>query len=258
MSCDCKPEFEFNPEDGRCHICPSEGHACSTCCFGGTVCYGGRCQHCWKDQNGDCLTQDSLFFLTAAQVALATAMIIGISALATLLYKTFRARTRNNNQQRLESELSRSNTSRISLSSIQLRVLRRLRDRPPKYETRHNYEFHQREQAQETQPRRNNPSPASSCPTTPSRRPPGDPPPAYDGDVTSLADSPPPYSVEPSHLEARIAVIDDQPELKHETSECVLQVDGGPGVVNRVYESPEPARIDINQSDSDGHKTIHI
>lgn len=38
--------------------------------------------------------QDSLFFLTAAQVALATAMVIGVSALATLMYKTFRGRSR--------------------------------------------------------------------------------------------------------------------------------------------------------------------
>ncbi|XP_058457277.1 uncharacterized protein LOC131440064 [Malaya genurostris] len=258
-TCECRPEFEYNEEAGRCYLCPSEGHACISCCFGGTVCYAGRCQHCWKDANGECLTQDSLFYLTAAQVALATVMIIGVSALATLLYKTIRTRARNNNQRRLASELNRPSLSRVSLSSIQIRVLRRLRDRPPKYETRHNYEFHQRE---ENQSRRNNPSPASIRPTSPSVRLPGGPPPAYDGDVTSLVDFPPPYSVEPSHPESRIAIIGEEPKI--ETTVVSPGGNNGPGIENRAYENTEDCepkvteRLDINLSKSDEHKTIHI
>ena len=34
---------------------------------------------------------------------------------------------------------------RVSLTSLQQRVMRKLRDRPPRYETRHNYEYNQRE-----------------------------------------------------------------------------------------------------------------
>lgn len=213
MTCDCKPGFEHNLEDGRCHLCPSEGHPCLSCCLGESICYRGYCQRCFRDQNGDCISQDSLFFLTAAQVALATAMVIGIAALATLLYKTFRARSRANNssnQRRLSSAggdnlQNRSSLSRVSLTSIQIRVLRRLRDRPPKYETRHNYEFHQREQQTQTSP-----TTPTAQPAAPDSEPItiriGDPPPAYDEDVTSMVDFPPPYSAELPHPNARVSL----------------------------------------------------
>lgn len=207
ITCDCKPGFEHNLEDGRCHLCPSEGHPCISCCLGESICYRGYCHRCFRDQNGECISQDSLFFLTAAQVALATAMVIGIAALATLLYKTFRARSSANNshnQPTAGDDLqNRFSLSRVSLTSIQIRVLRRLRDRPPKYETRHNYEFHQREQQTQTSPTTTSQPTADPEPITIRI---GDPPPAYDEDVTSMVDFPPPYSTELPHPNARVSM----------------------------------------------------
>ena len=91
---------------------------------------------------------------------------------------SFYISARRNNQV-LESEFRQSVVSRVSLSSIQQRVIRRLRDRPPKYETRHNYEYQQRQterqisqQSSSVEPdRQSNPAPV------------GGPPPAYDGDT---------------------------------------------------------------------------
>lgn len=40
----------------------------------------------------------------------------------------------------MQSESAFQRISRASLTSIQVRVLSRLRDRPPKYETQHNYD----------------------------------------------------------------------------------------------------------------------
>lgn len=40
----------------------------------------------------------------------------------------------------IQSESAFQRISRASLTSIQVRVLSRLRDRPPKYETQHNYD----------------------------------------------------------------------------------------------------------------------
>ncbi|XP_053685830.1 uncharacterized protein LOC128735364 [Sabethes cyaneus] len=263
MTCECRPDFDYNPDDGRCHVCPGDGQLCTSCCFGGMVCHAGRCTHCWKDQDGECITQDSLFFLTAAQVALATAMVIGVSALATLLYKTFRARARNANQQTLESDQNRPRASRLSLSSIQIRVLRRLRDRPPKYETRHNYEFHQRERTGQTnQQRRHDTSPVSS--------PTGDPPPTYDGEVTSVLDLPPPYSVEPSHAETRIAIIGEQSVPNHDAPEGTLN-DRSNSACSNIDARVNPISTDLEQNRTSGfeelklkldgedeHKTVHI
>lgn len=273
MVCECKPEFEYREEDGRCHLCPTEGNYCTNCCFGGTVCYGGRCQHCWKDQNGECISQDSLFFLTAAQVALATAMVVGVAALATLLYKTFRSRARASNEQILENEINRSSLNRASLSSMQVRVLHRLRDRPPKYETRHNYEFHQREQRSQQQPQRLNTTPVSRH--TGSIHAAGDPPPAYDDDVVSITDAPPPYSSEPPHPDARIAIIGEQRLMDHvslsqvslnnnSTSLTTRSTQCNRGVVNMAFEgTPEccvksHGHSDIRIIKSNDPKEIHI
>ncbi|KAL9693205.1 hypothetical protein quinque_012490 [Culex quinquefasciatus] len=294
MSCDCRSGFEHNLEDGRCHLCPSEGHPCVNCCLGESICYRGYCQRCFRDQNGDCISQDSLFFLTAAQVALATAMVIGIAALATLLYKTFRARSsanNPNNQQTLSSDLqNRSSLSRVSLTSIQIRVLRRLRDRPPKYETRHNYEFHQREQQTQTNPTQS-PEPVTIRI--------GDPPPAYDEDVTSMVDFPPPYSAELPHPNARVTTLtvepvsNEQGSRADEPQERQQQVDGNlvsgettstpeqsassgangsetcpSGIVNTAFVSDEEqsgmevkgeeGNVDISGKGNDSQKVIHV
>lgn len=61
----------------------------------------------------------------------------------------------NRNTEATESEFQR--VARASLSSIQIRVISRLRDRPPKYETQHNYDMRmQRQEEEEEVQRRNN------------------------------------------------------------------------------------------------------
>lgn len=214
--CECKPHFE-NVGSFECLPCPGEGQHCRGCCISDALtCYRGVCQRCSLDSNGNCISQESLFFLTAAQVALATAMVLGVISLSFLLYKTLRNRLRRNNQV-LESEFRQSVVSRVSLSSIQQRVIRRLRDRPPKYETRHNYEYQQRQTDRQTSQQ----GTSTENVTQRNETPIGGPPPAYDGDTLSLAENPPPYTQDQSDAPAGtgIAVIDipsnessDQPQ----------------------------------------------
>ncbi|XP_062563857.1 uncharacterized protein LOC134226836 isoform X2 [Armigeres subalbatus] len=184
-------------------------------------------------------------------------MVIGVAALATLLYRTLRARSRNNLQPVRENTLSRVGSTRLSLTSIQIRVLRRLRDRPPKYETRHNYEFHQREHDEASVEPRTNTTPISQQ----TRADPilGAPPPSYDGDVTSLVDFPPPYSAEPLHSNARISIIfEQQNNSSSNTTEDPIH---NCGIANRAFESTEgvvEGSSDINTYGNTKEKTIHI
>ncbi|XP_035777175.1 uncharacterized protein LOC118458606 [Anopheles albimanus] len=197
--CECRPNFE-DLGTFECVACPGEGLHCRDCCMtDALVCYRGICQR----------PQESLFFLTAAQVALATAMVLGVISLSFLLYKTLRSRLRRNNNQTAPSEFRQSVVSRVSLSSIQQRVVRRLRDRPPKYETRHNYEHQQRQMERQNSQQNTPASPPPAEDATQQRTPIpiSGPPPAYEGDTMSLAENPPPYTAEPTG-DDRVAVID--------------------------------------------------
>jgi hypothetical protein len=88
-----------------------------------------------------------MFLLTASEVVLGTAIIMGLSALATVLLRICSrpAYVRNSqNISTIPNEFGRMGT-RVSLTSLQQRVMSKLRDRPPRYETRHNYEYQRRE-----------------------------------------------------------------------------------------------------------------
>lgn len=76
-------------------------------------------------------------------------------------------------------------SGRVSVSSVQERVLSRLRDRPPRYETQHN-----------AQHRRAAPEPPATTATAPSmhQSPAGEPPPTYDDGTREANTLPPPYS----------------------------------------------------------------
>lgn len=141
--------------------------------------------------------------------------------------------------------MSRSSLSRISLTSIQMRVLRRLRDRPPKYETRHNYEFTRRELTQPS-PRRHNTTPVSRQSGL------GDPPPAYDGDAVSVADIPPPYSVNLPHAEARITMLEDNQSVGHTTNGGSAD-SSDVGIDNKAFVNTEGCEVKSNE-----HKAIHM
>lgn len=89
-----------------------------------------------------------MFLLTASEVILGTAVIMGLSALVTILMRLCsRQRTNSRNSQNISTvpdEFGRTGI-RVSLTSLQQRVMSKLRDRPPRYETRHNYEYQRRD-----------------------------------------------------------------------------------------------------------------
>uniref|UniRef100_A0A182NN24 Uncharacterized protein n=1 Tax=Anopheles dirus TaxID=7168 RepID=A0A182NN24_9DIPT len=259
IECECKAHFEqylVGPTLGstECVPCPAEGQQCRACCISDALtCYRGVCQRCSVDNNGNCISQESLFFLTAAQVALATAMVLGVISLSFLLYKTLRNRLRRNNPV-LESEFRQSVVSRVSLSSIQQRVVRRLRDRPPKYETRHNYEYQQR---QGTERQTSQQTTETENVRQPNVVPIGGPPPAYDGDTLSLAENPPPYTQEqPGGPNDGIAVIDvpssDTSDPPRPTIDAPSNRESG--ITNQAFEPDKlvPSSQIIQPSDSGG------
>ncbi|XP_050084202.1 uncharacterized protein LOC126570467 isoform X2 [Anopheles aquasalis] len=239
--CECKPHFE-DLGTFECVPCPGEGLHCRGCCMtDALVCYRGICQR----------PQESLFFLTAAQVALATAMVLGVISLSFLLYKTLRSRLRRSNNQTAPSEFRQSVVSRVSLSSIQQRVVRRLRDRPPKYETRHNYEHQQRQMerqnSQQNTPASPPPPPPEEAAQQRSPIPISGPPPAYEGDTMSLAENPPPYTAEPTG-DDRVAVIDipltNQLSVESSspgtTESSTVDAQELQGIDNQVFEPDKP------------------
>lgn len=60
------------------------------------------------------------------------------------------------------------NGIRASLTSLQKRIMNQLKDRPPRYETRHNYQYNQRETSENVEGQSPGPMP-------------NQPPPIYDG-----------------------------------------------------------------------------
>ncbi|XP_055697316.1 uncharacterized protein LOC129798281 [Phlebotomus papatasi] len=181
--CECD-EFsipqEYAPGKEFCKRCPMEGQPClENCCFGEDIfCVQNICTRCKQKENGGLLCPHGghIIFATASQIALSAALIIGIAALATLLFRMCSKRSlsdRPRNQGLLSDERGRLSAERASLSSIQIRILQRLRDRPPRYETRHNFNF--RSQSVEA----------------------GIAPPSYDSAAATSTDSdlPPPYTI---------------------------------------------------------------
>lgn len=89
-----------------------------------------------------------MFLVTASQVILGTALIMGISALVTVMLRVCSNRRYSRNSQNLSNipdEFGRVGGTRVSVTSLQQRVMTKMRDRPPRYETRHNYEYQRRE-----------------------------------------------------------------------------------------------------------------
>lgn len=85
--------------------------------------------------------------LTAGEVILGVAIIMGLAALVTVLLRVCtRSRNPRNGQNisNIPNVFGRPGT-RVSLTSLQQRVMSKLRDRPPRYETRHNYEYQRRD-----------------------------------------------------------------------------------------------------------------
>lgn len=90
----------------------------------------------------------SMFLVTASQVILGIALIMGISALVTVMLRVCSSRRYPRSGQNLSNvpdEFGRVGGTRVSVTSLQQRVMTKMRDRPPRYETRHNYEYQRRE-----------------------------------------------------------------------------------------------------------------
>ncbi|KAL5283156.1 hypothetical protein ACFFRR_005837 [Megaselia abdita] len=80
-------------------------------------------------------------FITASQIALSIALLMGLAALLMVMYRLCtkpRYLRRQHLAEREYRQLDRSYACylRASLTSIQIRVLTRLRDRPPRYDNR--------------------------------------------------------------------------------------------------------------------------
>ncbi|KAJ6641960.1 hypothetical protein Bhyg_06905 [Pseudolycoriella hygida] len=137
-------------------------------------------------------------FMNASQIALVAALIMGAAALATLLYRIctkpsyFGSRRTRSNRNAEATESTLQQVSRASLSSIQIRVISRLRDRPPKYETQHNYDMRIQRQEEEMQRTTNNNN--GDISTISTGRIVEHAPPPYDGSKESVHELPPPYS----------------------------------------------------------------
>ena len=85
-----------------------------------------------------------MFLLTASEVVLGTAIIMGLSAIITVLLRVCSRSSSRENVSTVPDEFGRTGF-RVSLTSLQQRIMTKLRDRPPRYETRHNYEYQRRE-----------------------------------------------------------------------------------------------------------------
>lgn len=91
MKCICPPYFEWDVI-GKCNECPLENHYCgyNGCCGSNTLlCYYGVCKPCVRETGSTkCITREQMMYSTLSQISLALAMVLGILALITLLYKT--------------------------------------------------------------------------------------------------------------------------------------------------------------------------
>lgn len=92
-----------------------------------------------------------MFLFLAGEILLGTALIMGLSAIVTILLRMC-TRSRLSRERRGMTSFAEAferSDIRASLTSLQQTIIDKMRDRPPRYETRHNYEYRRREQSQE-------------------------------------------------------------------------------------------------------------
>lgn len=98
-----------------------------------------------------------MFLFIAGEILLGIALIMGLSAVVTILLRMC-TRSRLSRDRRITSfteGFDRNDNRTSSLSSLQRTIIDKMRDRPPRYETRHNYEYRRREQSEEEYGSRN-------------------------------------------------------------------------------------------------------
>lgn len=130
----------------------------------------------------------NMFLLTAGEVLLATAVVMGLSALVTMMIRMF-SRSRLTRSRRIHSlsEALDRNNNRASLTSLQQNVLSKLRDRPPRYETRHNYEYRRRDQDEEGASEERGVNISNIAVLNPGASNQEQPPPPYENDETTTS-----------------------------------------------------------------------
>ncbi|KAJ2952305.1 hypothetical protein O0L34_g4588 [Tuta absoluta] len=132
--CYCAHGYILNPFQNKCIRCPDNGEKCyGLCCSSNNTqhltCWQGVCQEC-VDPLGSWICReplDHILLISSTQIAMASALVLGIIATFMLLYKLFAA-----------SSLRPLGTGshyegRLSIGSLQLYVEERLRDVPPRY-----------------------------------------------------------------------------------------------------------------------------
>lgn len=140
--CKCKTGYEFLNDSKTCIRCPGYKFTCDSCCFNdipGLSCINNTCL-CANPDSPFCPSQSGVF-VTASQIALSAALIMGIAALSMVIYRlctkpkyqTARQRAERRMRDRNSVDTDNYGNIRSSLSSMQIRILARLRDRPPPY-----------------------------------------------------------------------------------------------------------------------------
>ncbi|XP_055908657.1 uncharacterized protein LOC129943333 [Eupeodes corollae] len=148
-SCVCHPIY-FN-NNGSCLMCPEFQESCSfeKCCFRSSLgCIRDICRCLNGADTVTCTYNGPGFpmYVSASQIALSAALIMGMAALTMVVYRLCtKPRYLSARQRALASQmgfnienenLSYATYLRASLTSMQIRVLTRLRDRPPTYDNR--------------------------------------------------------------------------------------------------------------------------
>lgn len=138
---------EVKSENFECH-CDLTDESCYKKCFYNDTRYEIERIYAEKlkfYRNNSEFSNTSL--LIAGEILLITAIIVSLTVLVTILLK-FLTRVRITRGRRVNNlpHVFDRNDNRASLTSLQRTVLEKMRDRPPTYETRHNYDYRRREQ----------------------------------------------------------------------------------------------------------------
>lgn len=134
--CYCALGYTPNNIQNMCVKCPGLGEICTrTCCNtignGSIYCWHGICTHCYDEkQNWICRDKvDKALIVSISQIAMATALVLGILATFVLLYKL----CTSTDMRHYDAGIYSRQNSRISIGSLQIYVNERLRDAPPRY-----------------------------------------------------------------------------------------------------------------------------
>ncbi|XP_044743168.1 uncharacterized protein LOC123305502 [Chrysoperla carnea] len=119
--CVCKDGFYADYGAEECFKCPGLLQKCdvSNCCQKGLVCYNNTCQ------------QDVSMIEYTSSVAFGIAIVLGVIALGSVIWKVFISTYRFESDRNAVGRASQR--SNASMNSIQRLVIERLQNRPPSY-----------------------------------------------------------------------------------------------------------------------------